>query len=95
MSQKITDYHQLHKRIYCAEKVLSAPITLVCASDLSEMKFNTGESVQVRVEEYDWGNSYTALSVENGKIYLQTKTIGLVPVVTDLEMEEIIKNEIK
>ena len=95
MSSKITDYHQLHKRIYYAEKVLTEPITLVCASDLSELSFDKGESLSVRVEEFDWGQSYTAFSAENGKIYLRTKTVGIVPEVTDKEMEIIIKNETK
>lgn len=95
MTSKITDYHQLHKRIYYAEKALAEPIILVCASDLSDFHLVYGELVRVRVEEYDWGNRYTAFSIERDKIYLKTKTIGLVPVITDLEMEEIIKNEIK
>ena len=95
MSQKITDYHQLHKRICCAEKVLSAPITLVCAYDLSEVELSSGELVRVRVEEYDWGNIFSAYKIIGAKIYIKTKTIGLVPVVTDLEMDEIIKNEAK
>ena len=95
MTTKITDYHQLHKLIYYAEKALTASTTLICSSDSSEVGLNSGELVRVRVEEYDWGNSFSAHKVVNGKIYLKTKTIGLVPVITDLEMEKIIKNEIK
>ena len=95
MSQKITDYHQLHKRIYCADKILTEPITLVCAYDLSDLGLGKGESVRVRVEEYDWGNIFSAYKIIGAKIYIKTKTIGLVPVVTDLEMDEIIKNEAK
>ena len=82
------DYHQIHNKIYYTSQVLTRPITLICPSVGGKLGYTIGEKVSVRVEEFDWGQSYTAFSVANEKVYLSTKTIGIVPEVTDREMEQ-------
>ena len=89
-------YHKLHTKIYYATKILTAPATLTNHSVGGKMGFTIGESVGVRVEEYDWGQQYTAYVIILGKCYSLTKTVGIVPVVNDKEIEgEIIKNQTK
>ena len=93
--RKITDHHQLHKKIYYCDKIITGQLRLTSPTSIDCVDITVGDKLRIRVEEFDWGNIFSAYKIIGAKIYLKTKTIGLVPVVTDLEMEKIIKNEIK
>ena len=85
--EAMKNYHQIHSKIYYTTKVLTSPLTLINHSVGGTMGFAIGESVGVRVEEYDWGQQYTAYVIISGKCYSLTKTVGVVPVVNDKEIE--------
>lgn len=89
------NFHQIHSKISYVDKVLTADIVLVNHYLGNEMAFKIGEKINVRVEEFDWGMWYTAFDIISEGVYSLTKTAGICPIVNDIEIENIIKNDSK